>query len=450
MTSIVHWGKFYPPAMGGIESVTESLARGAAAAGHQVTVVCFQKDEVAGQLPADEGRVLRAPIDSSRASQPLGWLYLRWALREGRAAQIVHLHAPNMLAMLAGVLVGRGPKLVVHWHSDVVNKGWLGWLVRPLEVALLRRADCIVCTSQAYADASLPLRSFNHKISVVPIGVPDARATTQEPEATGLPAALHERLQGRRLVLAVGRLVPYKGFDVLVAAAAQLAPDALVVIVGTGPLRAEIGACIENAGVTDKVLMAGRQSDGVLRALFQRAELFCLPSVERSEAFGVVLIEAMSHGLPVVTTMIPGSGVPWVNEDGVSGLNVPVGDPTALAAACNQILASDVLRAQLAHGARHRFENRFTELAATERFLALYGALLAGENLSLSEAASEAVERGMRSSGWQGALSDAPNPIAQARDQVEQDPGSKHIIGAPTELEQLASDACKHEASAER
>lgn len=375
MMSIVHWGKYYPPDMGGIESVTASLARGAVAAGCAVTVLCFNKKDAPGEVRPDGVRVLRAPIDVNKASQPLGWRYLRWALREGRAAQVVHVHTPNMLAALAGVLLGRGPKLVVHWHSDVVNKGWLGLALQPLERALLRRADRIVCTSQAYADASLSLRPFASKVAVVPIGVADAAVAHESPEGS-LPEMLRKQLSGRRLVLAVGRLVPYKGFHVLVEAAKQLVSDAVVVIVGTGPLQSDLQARIEAAGMAEKVVLAGRQSDASLRVLFQRAALFCLPSVERSEAFGVVLIEAMSHGLPVVATQIPGSGVSWVNAHGVSGINVPVGDARALAAACNEVLGSDALRVDFSKGARERFESEFTEQLSTDRMLKIYGTLL--------------------------------------------------------------------------
>lgn len=375
MASIVHWGKYYPPDMGGIESVTSSVARGAVGAGHAVTVVCFRKGDESGEAQADGVSVLRAPIDFIKASQPLGLRYLWWVLREGRQARLIHLHAPNLLAALAAVLLGKGPKLVVHWHSDVVDKGLLGRLVKPLEMGMLRRADRVVCTSHAYADASIPLQPFAAKISVVPIGVADA-AVSPSGDSDGLSQALATRLAGRRLILAVGRLVPYKGFWVLIEAAERLSPEAVVVIVGTGPLQADLEARIIEAGVSDKVILAGRQSDTALRTLFQRAELFCLPSVERSEAFGVVLVEAMSHGLPIVATQIVGSGVPWVNEHGVSGLNVPVGDAAALARACNDILASGTLRARLAQGARERFENEFTEQVSTDRMLAVYRSLL--------------------------------------------------------------------------
>jgi glycosyltransferase involved in cell wall biosynthesis len=377
VAKIVHWGKYYPPDMGGIESVTSSLAGGAVAAGHTVTVVCFDKGDGAQEQLLDGVRVLRAPIGVLTASQPLGWRYLRWILREGRKAEVVHLHGPNMLAALSGLLISRVPKLVVHWHSDVVGKGMLGRLFQPLERALLRRADRIVCTSSAYAEASVPLRPFMGKISVVPIGVADVKTVAaDEGSAMVLPPELDALLHGRRLVLAVGRLVPYKGFHVLVDAARQLPPDVMVLIVGDGLLRHELQARIDSAGTSNRVVLAGRLGDAALQTLFQRAALFCLPSVERSEAFGVVLVEAMAHGLPVVATLIPGSGVPWVNRHDVSGFNVPVGDADALAGACNQILGSDSEHARLSAGARQRFVTEFTEQVSVNRMLAVYDSLL--------------------------------------------------------------------------
>jgi glycosyltransferase involved in cell wall biosynthesis len=151
------------------------------------------------------------------------------------------------------------------------------------------------------------------------------------------------------------------------------------VIVGTGPLRADLERQIAALGATDKVILAGRQSDAALHALFRRSELFCLSSIERSEAFGVVLVEAMSHGLPIVATQIEGSGVSWVNQDGVTGLNVPVGDPQALADACNQILSSPELRERFARGARQRFEREFAEQVSVDRMLDVYSRTLRAE-----------------------------------------------------------------------
>src|SRR5690606_10499914 len=126
---------------------------------------------------------------------------------------------------------------------------------------------------------------------------------------------------------------------------------------------------VTRLGLTDKVVFAGRLSDEALQYLYCHASLFCLPSIERSEAFGVVLIEAMAYGLPVVATRIAGSGVPWVNEHETSGLNVEVGSPAALADACNKILSSSELRERFSLGARRRFLTEFNEYVSVRRLL---------------------------------------------------------------------------------
>lgn len=376
MARIVHWGKYYSPDVGGIESVTCSLARGAAATGHDVAVVCFSKAK-AGSGTMDGVRVIRAPYWAVLASQPIGGAYVRSALREARRADVIHLHTPNMLALLLAILSGKRSKLLVHWHSDVIEKGMLGKLLRPLERAVLKRADCIVCSSQAYAEGSDMLRAFLHKVTVIPYGVPDLARIRQAQIAP--PSALAGPLHGPCIALAVGRLVPYKGFNVLVKAAAMLPDDVKVVIVGNGPLRAELQKLIVTLGLEEKVLLAGHLDDSALDALYRNATVFCLPSIHRSEAFGVVMAEAMTYGLPIVATQIAGSGVPWVNEHEATGLNTPVNDPSGLAAAIRAILDSPPARRAFARGSRSRYEALFCETAAVNAMLAQYSTLMARE-----------------------------------------------------------------------
>lgn len=373
MANIVHFGKYYFPDAGGIESVTFSLARGAVAFGHSVSVICFEKTPSNSNEVIDGVRVIRTPIMKMIASQPLGIKYFLQCIKAAKNAGVIHLHVPNMLGALCALFIGKRPRLLVHWHSDVINKGLLGKILRPLELALLRRADCIVATSPVYADASETLRPFKDKIAVVPIGVPDAK---HEGTSSKLSASIVNQIRDRKIILAVGRLVPYKGFNVLIDAAKHLSNDSVAVIVGGGPLQQELQQAIELAGVRDRVVLAGRLSDAALHDLFERATLYCLPSTYRAEAFGVVLLEAMTYGLPIVATDIPGSGVPWVNQHGTSGFNVPVGDPVALAAACNQILASPELRDRLSSGARQRFAAEFTEEVSVKRMMHTYDQML--------------------------------------------------------------------------
>lgn len=369
MLNIVHFGKYYFPDFGGIESVTITLARGAAAAEHAVSVICFEKSPAKSEDIIDRVHVIRAPITKMVASQPLGFKYFLQCLKAAKNSDIVHLHVPNMLGALCALFISRKTPLLVHWHSDVINKGFLGKILRPLESALLRRADGIVATSEVYADASRTLAPFRSKITIVPIGVPDAK---HEGGNSVLPSSIEERVSGKKIILAVGRLVPYKGFNVLIEAAKLLPKDSVVVIVGGGPLQQDLQRAVEVSKVNDRVVLAGRLSDAVLHSLFERATLYCMPSIDRAEAFGVVLLEAMAYGLPIIAANIPGSGVPWVNQHGVSGLNVPVRDSMALAEACNKILASPELRSSLSHGARQRFLSEFTEEFSVKRMIAVY------------------------------------------------------------------------------
>lgn len=372
LPSILHFAKYYPPEKGGMESVTQVLAEGLAQAGHPVRVLCFTKDK-AGTEQRRGVSIIRVPVELERASQPLGWRYFIKGLKAARQADVVHLHAPNLLASLMCRLLPRRVKLLVHWHSDVVGKGRLGAMVQPVERHMLSRADVVAATSQAYADASPMLAKVKHKVQVIPIGIPAPRA-----DALQAKRDFDAFLAGRQFVLALGRLVPYKGFSVLVDAAQHLPVGCVVVVAGSGPLAGELADQVRRLGLQDRVLLAGRVSDAELEYLFSRAMAFCLPSVERSEAFGVVLLEAMARGVPCVATTIAGSATSWVNQHGVSGVNVPPADPIALAAAIEALLVDPARRTQLAAGAVARFGDLFTAEKSVEGFAEIYQRLAGG------------------------------------------------------------------------
>jgi rhamnosyl/mannosyltransferase len=152
----------------------------------------------------------------------------------------------------------------------------------------------------------------------------------------------------------------YKGFGYLVDAARSLPDDVRVIIGGCGEMAVELQARIASAGLADKVQLAGKISVAELGAYFELADVFCLPSIARSEAFGVVLLEAMACGTPIIAANIPGSGVPWVNADGISGFNVAPENAAALAAALLRVLDNRELRDELGRRARQRFAENFT------------------------------------------------------------------------------------------
>lgn len=358
---IVHIGKFYPPEWGGIESVTEALAEDHAASGHEVTVVCFTRKTSATEEGNPKIVRVRAPLQ--RASQPLSINYLREGIRAGRQADILHVHTPNPLAAFVCRVMPRTTRVVLHWHADIYGKGLLGYLVRPLERTMLARADAVVCTTRAYASSSPALRPIINKVTSIPIGIDECSFPSGD---NGLGD----------YVLFVGRLVPYKGLSVLLEAMSKLPIRISMIIVGEGPLRGELEVQADTLGIRDRVHFFGPVDQATLNTLFAHARLLCLPSVNRLEAFGVTLLEAMRAEKPVITANIPGSGVPWVNQNGVTGTVVPVADPDALAAAIEQLLVSPELYRALAQGARERYCSEFTRKLMAERFLDLYKRLL--------------------------------------------------------------------------
>lgn len=352
---ILHLAKYYPPEQGGMESVTQILAEGVSNSEYAVEVLCFTKSK-AGTESVANVTVTRLPVALESSSQPFGWSYFWQGLRKAREVDIVHLHAPNLLASLQSILLPSRTRLLVHWHSDIVGKGLLGRLVRPLERWMLARADVVIATSAAYAAASPQLRTIAAKTTVVPIGIPVPKGDFSSEAGRDFK----NFLRGRRLILALGRLVPYKGFSTLIAAANDLPKQCAIIIGGSGPLDVELRAQISAANLNDRVLMAGRLSEDEVALLFSQAYCFCLASVERSEAFGVVLLEAMARGVPCVATTIEGSGTAWVNEHQCSGLNVRPGDPAALSQAFHQLVDDPALHQRLSEGARSRFNATFS------------------------------------------------------------------------------------------
>jgi glycosyltransferase involved in cell wall biosynthesis len=276
-----------------------------------------------------------------------------------------------MLAAFASLFIAPS-KLVVHWHSDVVGKGILGILFKKLVSISLKRAKKIIATTELYANASKELRNYLEKVVVIPLGCKDFGSQSFQKDGISFSKEINDFIKDRNLILSVGRLVPYKGFDILIEAAQYLDINTAIVIVGSGPLLEELQKKIDSLGLANIVKLVGRQGDVELLEFYKRAQIFCLPSVDRSEAFGLVLPEAMSFGLPIVATRIFGSGVPWVNQHGITGINVEVKNPYSIASACNQIIRSEQERYAYSRGSRLRYLTEFKEDLEILRTLTVY------------------------------------------------------------------------------
>ena len=359
---VLQVGKFYPPHMGGIETHLQALC-GALLPHADVRVIVSSEDrktieETVESVPVARLSTLLTAFSTSISPGMVA------RIRHSNA-ELVHIHLPNPAAVLAYLASGHQGPLVVTYHSDTVKQKVLGRMFEPLLNAALRKSAAIIATSPNYLATSQVLQAFRDRCHVIPYGIETAQFEQCAPEAV---RSIRERY-GERLVISVGRLVYYKGFDVLIRAMAAVRGKLL--IVGDGPLRGELQSLAAQLGVTDQVVFAGEINNAGVTPYYHAADLFALASVARSEAFGIVQIEAMAAGLPVVNTSLD-SGVPFVSLDGQTGLTVPPGDPRALAAAINRLLDDPGLRQSLGQAGVRRARQEFSLDTMLHRTLKLY------------------------------------------------------------------------------
>lgn len=369
---ILHVAKFYPPAFGGMETVVASMAEGVAALGHEVVVLAHAADGDTRPLHPTPGvTVLRAPYRFALGTLAFSPAYAQ-LYREWRAwADVVHVHTPFPIADLLIALWPPKAPIVVTWHSDIVRQKLLKYVVAPLAHALCRRAAAIHCSAEFIRRDSTFLPPYRDKIRVIPFGRAVESFTAAAADATAKAGTRAAR--GGRFALAVGRLVYYKGFDVLIRAAADL-PDLRLAIIGDGPMQAELQRLIDTLDLRERVTLLGGVNAEVLAAHYAAADLFVLPSTHRSETFALVQVEAMAAGLPVINTSLP-TGVPEVSLDGITGLTVPPGDQAALTMALERLWSEADVRARFGAAGRARALSVYSQSAAAERFIELYESL---------------------------------------------------------------------------
>lgn len=349
---ILHVYKDYPPVRGGIEHHLETLATGQAARGHEVEVVVAATGPATTTSIEDGVRVIRTARLGTLRSTPISPQLIATARR--RPADIVHLHFPHPPGELSWLLRRFEPPAVISYHADIVRQKVLARVLRSMTRAVFSHAARIIVSSPVMISRSREISRVSDRVRVIPMGIPEPPdIPPDDPELLSIQARI-----GSPRILFVGCLRHYKGVRHLIDALVEV--DANLVIAGDGPLRGDLETLAAASGLADRILFLGEVEDATLWRLYKAAEVFVLPSDSRAESYGLVLVEAMAMGVPVVSTEV-GTSTSWVNRHGETGLVVPPAEPAALADAVRRLLNDEELRSKMGQAARHRAR---TELLA--------------------------------------------------------------------------------------
>jgi len=375
----LHIGKFVPPPYAGVEAHVDTLLR---CLPPEVQATLLAADSPAG-LAAHQGlpyRLLTARAYGKLASATLspGVLSLaRQELSSGRC-NLLHIHAPNPWGDFAALACAREVPVVMSWHSDIVRQRQLIKVYQYVQRRVLRRADRIIVFTPKHYDSSAQLHQLEvaSKIAYVPMGI-----DFDGLDPVHADAAMTVRLQawaaGRPLLLTVGRHVSYKGYEQLLAAMARLRSEAVLVMVGAGVLTPSLRQRARELGLTQRVLFLGEVERAALVAALHACDVFTLPSIAPSEAFGIASAEAMACGKPTVVCEL-GNGVNYLNRAGETSLVVPPREVPALADALDTLALDAGLRLRMGRDARAWVRGEFSLEAMKQGTLAVYRSLLLG------------------------------------------------------------------------
>lgn len=353
---ILHISKYYSPYLGGVENICKYLVEGAV--NHETAVVCFN-DKCKDVIEEVNGhKVYRVATWINVARQALSLSYfwvLKKAIKEFKP-NVIQFHWANPFpAWVLLCVIPKNVKLIIHWHMDIIKQKHIYPFIKPVETALLKRADMVCVTSPQYRDGSLPLQPFKDKVRIVQNAMDEDNFILRDGDV-GKINAIKAKYGNKPIVFFIGRHIQYKGLPHLIEVEKYVKSDCVFVIAGSGPLTDDLKAKSKSS----RVHFVGRLSDEDLKLYHYAASVFAFPSVTKNEAFGVALAEAMYCGTPAVTFTIPGSGVNWVSLNGETGMEVPNGDDQAYAEAIDKLIGDKELSKHYSENGMKRVRDNFT------------------------------------------------------------------------------------------
>ncbi len=358
MMKIIQIGKYYPPFHGGMETVLRDLCTGISRDSHyQTTVICAKHDKISSfHDDLINPVIIRLKVLVTIFSQPIMPTFVTTLRKMIEKSDLIHIHSPNPFAeFFLYFLIGKKPFVITH-HSDVIRQK----LVAPIHTFfarfLYKKASAIIVPTQNHIHTSRLLKDLNNRIEVIPFGLNTQELVSHESIST---KALHLAQEQGPYFLFVGRLVGYKGLDVLIEAMKSVSSQAKLLIIGRGEDQEKIENLIKQNDLQTRVIMLGRvDSMDEFAAYYKSCQALVLPSISSNENFGMVQLEAMFYARPIITTNLA-SGVPVVAEPGVSSLLVQPGNPKQLSSAMNELLNDPEKVERMGAAARKLYEEKY-------------------------------------------------------------------------------------------
>ena len=372
---VLQLGKQYFPHTGGIEATMQQIAEGIQGEVESFVLVAQERGRAYTKV------VRGVPVYYAKslgvvASLPISWDLVRYLCKHAAEYDVIHLHMPFPLGDLACFLSGF--KLILYWHSDIVRQKRSMIFYKPLMNWTLKRADAIAIATQENIDGSPYVKPFENKCVLIPFGLRkewDEKSDRYWIKRTDIS---EEENSGVLRLLFIGRFVYYKGCDILISAMEKIKTEFLedmkdirLRMVGSGVLEEELKQRVQNSGLNENVEFVGKISDDMLEEEIRQCQVLVFPSIANSEAFGLVQLEAMAFGKPVINTSLA-TGVPWVSLNGKTGLTVLPGDINALSQAILWMKWHPQDRKKMGIAARKRVKEVFGQDKMIERIVRLY------------------------------------------------------------------------------
>lgn len=354
--TILQIGKYYHPYEGGIETVTKYIAEGLT--DFENVVVCFSQDGITRMDQVNGINVYRIAPSLTISSQDICFTYYSYLKKIIKEVMpdIILLHCPNpFLYPITSRLTPKSTKLVLLWHSDILGRGLLYRLVSRFESNIIKKADLILATSPNYVHPSSPIYAYRDKVKIAPNGIIKSDLLWRlGDEAT--VENIRRKYGHKKIIFFVGRHASYKGINYLLEAERYIQSDCVILIGGRGPETDQL----RQTNHSERIHFLGRIPNNDLRCYYYASDVFAFTSCTKQEAFGIAMAEAMFCGSVPVTFSIEGSGVNWVSINGQTGIEVPLGDVKAYAAAIDRLISQPDLYYQYASAGKDRIQRYFT------------------------------------------------------------------------------------------